>query len=43
MDYIAAYALVILSGNSDPSPSDIVKVLTAAGIKFDLYEIDLLV
>lgn len=35
MKYIAAYALLVLGGKSDPTTADIEKVLKEAGIKAD--------
>ena len=35
MKHIAAYALLVLSGNASPSAADVEKVLTAAGVKGD--------
>lgn len=35
MKHFAAYALLVLSGNNNPSAADVDKVLAAAGIKGD--------
>jgi ribosomal protein L12E/L44/L45/RPP1/RPP2 len=35
MKYVAAYALLVLGGKSEPSVADIEKVLKEAGIKSD--------
>lgn len=35
MKYVAAYALLVLGGNANPSAADIEKVLKEAGVKPD--------
>jgi ribosomal protein L12E/L44/L45/RPP1/RPP2 len=35
MKYVAAYALLVLGGKSDPSEADVDKLLKDAGIKGD--------
>ena len=43
MKYIAAYALLVLGGNSEPSAADVTKVLSEAGIKADADHVERLV
>ena len=43
MKHIAAYALLILSGNSAPSAADVEKVITDAGTESDKAKIEILV
>ena len=43
MKHIAAYALLVLGGNADPSAADVEKVLKAAGAKGDSEKIESLV
>lgn len=40
MRYIAAFALLVLAGNENPEPSDIEKVLRAAGVTIDVAELE---
>lgn len=43
MKHIAAYALLVLGGKSDPSAADVEKVLKEAGAKADSNQIDTLI
>lgn len=43
MKYIAAYALCVLGGKSEPSKDDISKVLKEAGVKADDESLDKIV
>ena len=43
MKHIAAYALLILGGNANPSAADVEKVLKAAGAKGDSAKVESLV
>ena len=43
MKHIAAYALLVLGGNANPSAADIEKVLKAAGAKGDSAKTESLV
>lgn len=40
MKYIAAYALLVLGGNANPSAADVEKVLKEAGIKADSANVE---
>ena len=43
MKYLAAYCLVVLSGNNSPSADDVKKVLTSVGIEVDATKLSGLV
>jgi large subunit ribosomal protein LP2 len=43
MKYIAAYALLVLGGKTDPAVADVEKVLKEAGIKADTEHVERLV
>ena len=43
MKHIAAYALLVLGGNSSPSAADVEKVLKEAGVKADADKVEALV
>lgn len=43
MKYIAAYALLVLGGNAEPSAADVEKVLKEAGIKAEADHLERLV
>lgn len=43
MKYIAAYALLVLGGNANPSAADVEKVLKEAGIKSEGAETERLI
>merc|ERR1719208_514651 len=43
MKYLAAYALLVLSGNNKPSADDVAKVMKEAGAKADKKDIETMI